>query len=107
MTTNRFPPTSRYFGVEVAEYITVDGDRVPYLKRRFLPPSSAFELIEEHRVMQGERLDQIAARHFGDPQMFWLICDANDAIRPEELIETTGRRLRITLPAGVPGSRGA
>lgn len=103
--TVRFPPTSRYSGIEIAELTSENGERVPYVRRRFVPPSSAFELLEEHRVMQNERLDQIAAQRIGDPQMYWMICDANDAIRPEELIETTGRMLRITLPAGVPGVR--
>jgi hypothetical protein len=107
MSTNRFPPTSRYAGLEIAEVTATNGEKVPYLRRRFVPPSSAFDLLEEHRVMQGERLDLIAARRLGDPQIFWLICDANDAIRPEELTETTGRTLRITLPAGIPGGRGA
>ncbi len=105
MSVARFPSGSRYHGIEVAELTGAGGERIPYLRRRFVPPSSAFELLEEHRVMQGERLDQIAAQRIGDPQMFWMICDANDAIRPEELIETTGRALRITLPAGVPGVR--
>lgn len=102
---NRFPPGSRYHGIGVTEMTNVNGERVPYLRRRFVPPSSAFELLEEHRVVQGERLDQIAAQRFGDPQMYWMICDANDALRPEELIETVGKTLRITLPAGVPGVR--
>lgn len=100
MSTNRFPPASRYFGIEVAERVNENGDRIPYLRRRIVPPSHHFELIEEHRVKQGERLDLIAAQRIGDPEMYWLICDANDAIRPEELIETVGRTLRITMPGG-------
>ena len=107
MTVQRFGPGSRYASVEIAEHTAPGGEKVPYLRRRFVPPSSAFDLLEEHLVMQGDRLDLIAAQRIGDPQMFWLICDANDAIRPEELIETAGRRLRITLPAGVSGVHGA
>jgi hypothetical protein len=61
----------------------------------------------EHSVAQGDRLDSISARYLGDPEQFWLICDANGAIRPEELTETIGRRLRITLPAGVPQASNA
>jgi hypothetical protein len=34
--------------------------------------------------------------------MFWRICDANGAMQPEELTQTVGRRLRITLPEGIP-----
>ena len=39
----------------------------------------------------------------GDAEQFWRICDANRAMRPDELTETTGRRLRITLPEDIPG----
>lgn len=103
MSTSRFPITSRYNDVQIAELTTPTGDKIPYVRRRFVPPSSAFAQIEEHRVMQGERLDLIAAHYLGDPLMFWIICDANDALRPEDLTEEPGRTLRITLPAGVPG----
>ncbi len=54
-------------------------------------------------VAQGDRLDNIAAKYLGDPEQYWRICDANGAMRPDELIETIGRQLRITLPEGVPG----
>jgi hypothetical protein len=40
---------------------------------------------------------------FGFPYPLWRICDANDAMRPDELMETIGRRLRITLPEGIAG----
>ncbi len=52
---------------------------------------------------QGDRLDLIAAKYLGDPLMAWLICDANGAIRPHELVATPGRVLAITMPQGVPG----
>lgn len=48
----------------------------------------------EHRVIVGERLDQLAQRYYGDPLKYWLICDANDAIFPEDLM-VPGRVLRI------------
>jgi hypothetical protein len=31
------------------------------------------------------------------------VCDANGAIRPEELTETVGKRIKITFPEGIPG----
>jgi hypothetical protein len=98
----RFPPTSRYAGVPVAAYTGPDGRTVAYLRRRFVPPPSAFALLLEHRVAQGERLDVITARHLGDPEQFWRLADANAALRPAEL-EEEGRTLRITLPEGIPG----
>ena len=33
---------------------------------------------------QVDRLDVMAAQYLGDPELFWRICDANGAMRPEE-----------------------
>jgi len=98
-----FPPTSRYHGIETAMLETVEGKTVIYLKRRFVPSPDRFALLQEHVVVQGDRLDNITAGYVGDPEQFWRICDANNARRPDELTETIGRRLRITLPEGIPG----
>lgn len=102
-----FPPTSRYHGLETKKMKKSDGREVVYLKRRFVPQPECFDLLQEHTVTQGERLDNITAQHLGDPEQFWRICDANRAMRPDELTETVGRRLRITLPEGVPGVQNA
>ncbi len=99
-----FPITSRYYAIEIATREGADGRPVAYLRRRFVPAPERFELLAEHVVTEGERLDHIAARYVGDPEQFWRLCDSNGAVRPEELIETTGRRLRITLPEGIPGT---
>lgn len=103
MTSDNFPPESRYHGIEVATFVTKDGRTVAYLRRRFVPPPEGFSLLREHVVRAGERLDQIAALEIGDPGQFWRIADANGAIAPEELTDAPGRRLRITLPSGIPG----
>jgi hypothetical protein len=110
MSTNSFPPTSRYYAIETATLETLDGKTIKttiYLRRRFLPSPSRFELLQEHVVTEGERLDNITGTYIGDPEQFWRICDANGAMRPEELTETVGRRLRITLPEGIPGAPNA
>lgn len=98
-----FPPNSRYAATPTAKLRRADGREIAYLRRRFVPPPEDFALLREHIVVQGDRLDVLAARHLGDPELFWQLCDANGAVRPDELTETVGRRLRITLPAGVPG----
>jgi nucleoid-associated protein YgaU len=97
-----FSPSSRYAGLELAR-IDAGGEVVIYVRRRFVPQPEQFSIIGEHVVVTGERLDQIAARYFGDPELFWRIADANRALRAEELTETPGRRLLITLPEGVQG----
>ena len=98
-----FSPASRYYGIDIAVR-QESGATVAYVRRRFLPSADRFQLIEEHVVVDGERVDNIAARHFGDPTLFWRLCDANNAMRPAELTEVPGRRLRITLPLGVTGT---
>lgn len=97
-----FQPTSRYFSVETATFESPDGRRFRYLRRRLLPPLDRFTLIQEHLVAEGDRLDNITARYLGDAEQFWRLCDANPILRPEEL-EEIGRRIRITLPEGIPG----
>jgi hypothetical protein len=107
VVTYNFPPTSRYYGIATATVDTVDGQTVVYLRRRFLPDPERFALLGEHVVSEGERLDNIAARYMTDPEAFWRIADANVAMRPEALTEKPGRRLRITLPEGIPGTANA
>jgi len=98
-----FAPNSRYSGIGTAILQLPQGKTIIYLSRRFLPPAERFQLLQEHTVAQGERLDNITAQYMSDPTLFWRLCDANNAMRPEELTETIGRKLRITLPEGIPG----
>lgn len=107
MATFNFPPTSRYFNIETATIKMANGETVSYLRRRFLPPAERFTLLLEHTVVEDERLDNITAKYMDDPEQFWRIADANSAMRPQELTETVGRKLRITLPEGIPGAPNA
>jgi hypothetical protein len=99
-----FPADSRYHGLGITSLTRPDGSVIAYLERRFVPPPERFALLYEHPVAQGDRLDNLAAQYLGDPEQFWRICDANGAIRPNELTETVGRKVRITLPEGIPGA---
>jgi hypothetical protein len=105
--TTRFPATSRYAGVETTTFTAADGTEIVHLKRRFVPGPDRFELLQEHSVAKGDRLDNLTALYLDDPEQFWRICDANNAMLPDELIQTVGRRLRITLPEGIKGPRNA
>jgi hypothetical protein len=99
----QFPPNSRYHAIPLARMTVPDGREIVYLRRRFIPPPEEFSTLQEHRVVQGDRLDTLAATYLGDPEAFWRLCDANGALRPEELLDVPGHRLRITLPAGIKG----
>jgi hypothetical protein len=102
LKTSLFPPTSRYHGIDTTTIETPEGKTIVYLRRRFLPSPDNFALLQEYVVTQGNRLDNITAKFLGDPEQFWRVCDANNAMRPDELTETIGRTLRITLPEGIP-----
>ena len=99
-----FAATSRYYGIETETLELPDGKSIVYLRRRFVPPPECFQVLQEHTVVQGDRLDNLAGQYLGDSTLFWRICDANRAMRPVELTETLGRKLRITLPEGIAGS---
>jgi hypothetical protein len=101
---NLFPANSRYYGVDTNTFTTPAGKIIQHLQRRFIPPPEDFALLQNYTVVQGDRLDNIAAKYVGDPERFWQIADANAAMAPEELTEIVGRILRITLPAGTPGT---
>ena len=107
MANFNLPPTSRYYGIETTTLETAAGETVVYLRRRLVPPPDRFALLVEHTVVEDERLDNIAAKHMDDPEAFWRIADANNAMNPTDLTGKPGRRLRITLPEGIPGAPNA
>jgi nucleoid-associated protein YgaU len=98
-----FEPTSRYAGLPTAELVTADGRRARYVARRFLPAASAVGASAEVAVVDGDRLDLIAARTLGDPEQYWRICDANDAMHPADLLAEPGAGLRVPLTDGAFG----
>ncbi|MBI1395859.1 MAG: LysM domain-containing protein [Betaproteobacteria bacterium] len=98
-----FAPESRYHTVPTAQYTFADGRTVTYVRRRFAPEAGRLGVIAEHTVTQGDRLDRIAYTYYGNAELFWRVCDGNDAVRPDDLVEEIGTRLRIALPPGVPG----
>jgi hypothetical protein len=103
LQTTLFAANSRYYGQPTLT-IAQGGRTIVYIARRFMPQPEAFTPLQQYTVIQGDRLDNIAARFMGDPTLFWRLCDANGAMRPAELTETVGRKLLITLPVGVSGT---
>jgi hypothetical protein len=97
-----FPPDSRYHGLPICT-ITVDGRELRYLSRRLVPPADSFAEIGVHVVQDGERPDTVAALVIGNAELWWSICDANDVLHPADLTAEIGRRVRVTLPSGIPG----
>lgn len=85
---------SRYASVPDAIYVDPAGREIVYKLLRPLPRPP---VQQGHTVALGERLDQIAFRHYGDPEQYWRIADANVALHPEELTAEVGRVLGIAL----------
>lgn len=89
--------TSRYADVGITEYTDpATGRRIVHRRRRIIPDLDGQPVLAEHRVTQGERLDVIAARYTGDPERFWMLCDANQVQSPADL-EVVGRVIRIVM----------
>lgn len=108
-SASRFPENSRYRHVPLATTTLANGSTVCYLRRRFVPQPESLATLTAHRLLAGDRLDNLAAHYHGDPELFWQIADANRAMRPAALTavhnDQQARILRITFPAGVPGQR--
>ncbi len=104
MRKDLFTASSRYYTVDTSTITTSDGKTIVYLRRRRLPQPEDFVTLQEHQVIDGERLDNITAFYLGDPELFWRLCDANNAMKPQELTESPGASIRITLPEGIPGN---
>ena len=93
-----FEPESRYYQIETATYATPDNRTIRYVKRRFLPEGKDMQLLVEVAVTEGDRLDMITASKLGDPEQFWRIADANNAMNPVDLTDEIGKVLRVPIP---------
>lgn len=103
LSTNSFPPNSRYHGTEFASLKQEGGEEIVYLRRRFIPAGENYSLVQHHTVVDGDRVDNLATHYLGDPELYWRLCDANEVMHPDELTESVGEKIAITLPENVPG----
>lgn len=93
-----FEPASRYYSLDTTTYVADDDREIAYKRRRFLPRLDELTVIAEITLVQGDRLDLIAARLLGDPEQFWRVCDANLALNPFELVAEPGRVVLVAAP---------
>jgi nucleoid-associated protein YgaU len=75
---------SRYQKVGTDEIEHESGRVVKYKMTRITPRA---RIVSTHVVRSWERLDHIASAVYADPTAFWRICDANDALWPEDMQE--------------------
>lgn len=93
-----FSPASRYASIPTNTLLQSNGRTVTYVRRRFLPQGKTLPPLADIIVQDGDRLDSVAAAALGDPEQFWRMGDANDAMNPQVLVAEPGRRLRVPLP---------
>ena len=97
-----FDHTSRYHNIETTTLALPDGRMVSYVRRRFLPQGDRLPLLAQVSVAPDERIDTVSNRTLGDPLAFWRICDANNAMEPQQMLQDISsdpnQRLRIPLP---------
>lgn len=86
-----FLDNSRYARTPRDEVETRSGRRVTAirLRRLPLPPAGSRE------VKQGDRLDLLAQKQFGDGTKYWHIADANTAVEAKTLVERVLGALKI------------
>ena len=95
-------PSSRYYGFAIENFTRADGVQVAYLQRRIIPQPDIYTALQSYVVVDGDRLDNLAAKFLGDPLLYWMICDANSATDPDELTAQVGRTIQIPLASGIP-----
>jgi hypothetical protein len=88
---------SRYEPVPDAELTASDGRIVRYKRRRVIPEVRTSLATT---VRNGDRPDLLSYRALGDPELFWMLCDANRTRRPAELTRTAGRTIAVPGPSG-------
>jgi hypothetical protein len=93
-----FEQNSRYYKIETATLTDPGGREVAYKRRRFVPLAEDLQTLVNVTVVQADRLDLISSRTLGDPEQFWRICDASDAMNPPDLMAEPGKTVRIPLP---------
>lgn len=102
-----FAENSRYRQLEIATGQLPDGRQVRFVRRRFVPQPEQLATLAERVVVSGDRLDNLAQQYYGDPELFWQICDSNRALRPADLTDDppSGNEMDETAADGLPARR--
>ena len=89
---------SRYGRSAVLHLTDAQGRDIAYLDRRIIPDTP--RIAARIAVQDGDRLDLVAHRAYGDARQSWRVMDANPDPEPLTLADTPGRRLGLTQPGG-------
>jgi hypothetical protein len=101
LSQTNYGVNSRYYGLPVREWAAPDSRVILYVARRFIPRPALYPTLVTHNAKQRDRIDVLAARYLGDPLLYWRICDANLAVRPNDPL-VLGNAVKIPLPPATP-----
>lgn len=62
--------SSRYYGLGTALWTRPDGTEVRYLQRRIIPQPDQYSTMQQHVVVEGDRVNNIANLRLGDPLLY-------------------------------------
>jgi hypothetical protein len=94
-----FEPNSRYARKAVKTRVDAQGEEHAYVERRFLPRDENLRTLSETRLREGDRLDLVAYKNYGDSTQSWRLLDAQHIhLDPKALAERGDQALRVTLP---------
>lgn len=92
---------SRYASAAQLTYTAPDGEQLTYLTPRLLPWPESFSPVLTHRVTDSDRLDLLAWKNLGNPQLSWRIADANRAMHPGALPGAPGDTLVVPVAGSI------
>lgn len=99
-----FAPDSRYSGLTLRRHTAPDGTEVTFLPRRLIPPPERYQPFGQTRLSGSERVDDVAADAYGNPELYWRIADALGLEDPASLLGQEGRLIPLPLPLEVSGN---
>lgn len=94
--------SSRYYGATICDFTLPDGTPVKYLRRRIIPQPDIYSSVQNYSIVDSDRIDNLSSRFLSDPLLYWMICDANGAVDPDELVAQVGHTILIPVAATVP-----
>ena len=86
-----FGKKSRYYCLETVTAQDSMGRSVQAVKLRRLADTTGDETV----IVDGDQLDLMAKDLYKDPARFWHVADANCDLEANELVETTGRVIKV------------
>jgi len=88
-----FRKNSRYDNLPTVTATDAQGREVQAVRLRRLPVTQG----EDSEVRDHDQLDVMSLQRYKDGTSYWHIADANSELEANELVRTTGRRIKVPV----------